>query len=213
MPLYETKHIDSQSILAVWRVEEGVEELKRQVYLSEQDEEHFATLANERRRKEWLATRLLTQMMLEEEVSIFYEESGKPYLLNGWEISITHKNEFVGIILGKNRIVAVDIEQLASRLDKVYDFFMSDRELKSLHPYHRNFQMHLVWCAKECLIKVTNQRNLKPTEDMYVPPINHQETEFIAEVCQNGKMVPYTFHFDKLSNDYVVVWTSDKEIE
>ncbi len=212
MPLYETRHINNRSILAVWRIEEGVAELKRQVFLSKQDEEYFATISNENRSKEWLATRLLTQMMLEEEVSIFYEDTGKPYLPNtDWEISITHKNEFVGIILGKSRFVGVDIEQLSSRLDKVYDFFMSEQELKNLHRNHRNFQLHLCWCAKECLIKIANNKGLKPTEEMYVHPINPQKNKFVAEVRQDGVMTPYTFCYDQLSNDYVVVWTSDKD--
>ncbi len=69
MPLYATKHINNRSILAVWRLEEGVEELRRQVYLSPQDEKLFANITNEQRQREWLATRLLTQMMLEEDVS------------------------------------------------------------------------------------------------------------------------------------------------
>ncbi len=210
MPLYETRHIDNCSILAVWRVEEDVEELYRQVYLSEKDEEYFNTISNENRRKEWLATRLLTQMMLEEEVSILYEDTGKPYIFNSdWNISITHKNEFVGIILGKGRYVAIDIEELSTRIDKVYDFFMSEKELASLHKNHRNFQLHLHWCAKECLIKIANRKDLKPVEEMYVHPIHPLIRTFKAEVMGDKANFSFSFSYEKLSENYVVVWTSD----
>lgn len=212
MPLYSTRHIDDSSVLAVWRIEEGLDELRRQVYLSEKDEELFASFTNEHRCKEWLASRLLTQMMLEEDVSISYEETGKPYILNSeWEISITHKNEFIGIVLGKNRKVAVDIELLSTRLDKVYDFFMRPEELNSLVREQRSFQMHLFWCAKECLVKIANRKGLRVLDDMYVHPINPRKNKFVAEVREDNIMIPYTFFYERLSHDYVVVWTSDTE--
>lgn len=212
MPLYETKHINNRSILAVWRIEEGIEELHRQVYLSQQDKVMFDSFSNEQRCKEWLATRLLTQLMLEEDVSIIYEPTGKPYILNSdWEISITHKNEFVGVVLGKNKRVAVDIEQLATRLDKVYDYFMRPEELDSLDKFHRNFQLHLFWCAKECLVKIANRKNLRVLQDMYVHPIHPKKRRFVAEVREENIMIPYTFHYELLSDDYVVVWTSDTD--
>lgn len=212
MPLYETKHINNRSILAVWRIEEDIEELRRQVYLSKQDELFFKTFSSEQRSKEWLTARLLTQMMLEEDVSIIYEPTGKPYILNSdWEISITHKNEFVGIVLGKNKRVAIDIEQLSSRLDKVYDYYMRPEELDSLNRNQRNFQLHLFWCAKECLVKVVNRKNLRIIEDMYVHPIHTRKNKFVAEVREDTIMIPYTFYYERLSNDYVVVWTSDTD--
>lgn len=212
MPLYETKHINNRSILAVWRIEEDIEELRRQVYLSKQDEQFFKSFSSEQRSKEWLTARLLTQMMLEEDVSIIYEPTGKPYILNSdWEISITHKNEFVGIVLGKNKRVAIDIEQLSSRLDKVYDYYMRPEELDSLDRNQRNFQLHLFWCAKECLVKVVNRKNLRIIEDMYVHPIHTRKNKFVAEVREDTIMIPYTFYYERLSNDYVVVWTSDTD--
>lgn len=214
MPLYETRHINKHSILAVWRIEEGVEELRRHVYLSEKDKELFNSFSNEQRCKEWLATRLLTQLMLEEDVSIIYEPTGKPYILNSdWEISITHKNEFVGVVLGKNKRVAVDIEQLSTRLDKVYDYYMRPEELDSLDRGQRNFQLHLFWCAKECLVKVANRKDLRVIDDMYVHPIHPRKNKFVAEVREENIMIPYTLYYERLSNDYVVVWTSDTDKE
>ncbi len=211
MPLYETRHINERCILAVWRIEEDLEELQRQVYLSNQDKELLRTFTSEKRCKEWLATRLLAQIMLEEDVSIVYEPTGKPHILNSeWEISITHKNEFVGIVLGKNKRVAVDIEKLSTRLDKVYDYFMSPEELESLDPYDRNFQLHLFWCAKECLVKLANKKQLKVLEDMHVNPIRSRQNKFVAEVRENGEMLPFTFYYERLSANYVVVWTGNR---
>ncbi len=212
MPLYATKHINNRSILAVWRLEEGVEELRRQVYLSPQDEKLFSSITNEQRQREWLSTRLLTQMMLEEDVSIVYEPTGKPFIFNSeWDISITHKKEFVGIVLGKNKRVAVDIEKLTTRLDKVFDYYMRPEELESLARNHRNFQLHLFWCAKECLVKIANRKDLRVLEDMYVHPIHPRKNMFVAEVREENIMIPYTFHYERLSNDYVVVWTGDTD--
>lgn len=211
MPLYATKHINNQSILAVWRIEETLDELYQRVYLSESDNTIFATLKAEKRKKEWLTSRLLLQLMLEEKLSISYEITGKPYIFNSdWDISISHKNEFVAIILGKNKQVAVDIEKLSTRLDNVYDYFMSEEEMKNLDRNHQNLQLHLHWCAKECLIKLANKKNLKLIEDIRVYPIHPRLSVFEAEVRDMEIMTSYNFHYEMLSHDYVIVWTADR---
>lgn len=212
MPLYDTKHIDSDVFLAVWRIEEDTDELYREVYLSAQDKELYHRIRNENRRKEWLTARLLTQMMLEEELSISYEDSGRPYIQNSeWHISITHKKEFVGVLLARNRRVAIDIEELSARIDKIYDYYMHPNELAQIVRNHRNFQLHLYWCAKECLIKVTGKRTLSILKDMYVHPIHPVLDSFTAEVRMEEEMVPFEMFYEKLSDDYVVVWTVDKD--
>lgn len=211
MPLYDTKHIDSEVILAVWRIEEDLEELKEQVYLSNADKELYNTIRNEKRRKEWLTSRLLVQLMLEEEYTISYEETGRPYILNSaWNVSITHKNEFVGVLLARNKHVAIDIEELSARIDKIYDYYMRPEELNQLVRNHRNFQLHLYWCAKECLIKITGNRTLSILNDMYVHPIHPIMDSFNAEVIVEKTTTVFELFYEKLSNDYVVVWTVDR---
>lgn len=211
MPLYNTKHIDSEVILAVWRIEEDLEELKEQVYLSNADKELYNTIRNEKRRKEWLTSRLLVQLMLEEEYTISYEETGRPYILNSaWNVSITHKNEFVGVLLARNKHVAIDIEELSARIDKIYDYYMRPEELSQLVRNHRNFQLHLYWCAKECLIKITGNRTLSILNDMYVHPIHPIMDSFNAEVIVEKTTTVFELFYEKLSNDYVVVWTVDR---
>lgn len=211
MPLYNTKHIDSEVILAVWRIEEDLEELKEQVYLSNADKELYNTIRNEKRRKEWLTSRLLIQSMLEEEYTISYEETGRPYILNSaWNVSITHKNEFVGVLLARNKHVAIDIEELSARIDKIYDYYMRPEELSQLVRNHRNFQLHLYWCAKECLIKITGNRTLSILNDMYVHPIHPIMDSFNAEVIVEKTTTVFELFYEKLSNDYVVVWTVDR---
>lgn len=211
MPLYDTKHIDSEVILAVWRIEEDLEELKEQVYLSNADKELYNTIRNEKRRKEWLTSRLLVQLMLEEEYTISYEETGRPYILNSaWNVSITHKNEFVGVLLARNKHVAIDIEELSARIDKIYDYYMRPEELNQLVRNHRNFQLHLYWCAKECLIKITGNRTLSILNDMYVHPIHPIMDSFNAEVIVEETTTIFELFYEKLSNDYVVVWTVER---
>lgn len=208
MPLYETKHIDTEVILAVWRIEEEEQELYRQVYLSEEDKLLYERMRSEKRRKEWLATRLLVQLMLEEDISISYEDSGKPYIANAtWRISISHKKEFVGVILAQNNEVAIDIEELSGRIDTIYDYYMRTDELEQIVRNHRNYQLHLYWCAKECLIKITGNRTLSILNDMYVHPIHPVMNSFFADVQINEETATYEMFYEKLSNDYVVVWT------
>ncbi len=208
MPLFDTRHINKDSILAVWKIEETIEELESQVVLLRSDKEVFDGISQEKRKKEWLASRILAQRMLNEEVSIIYDTRGKP-LIQGtyWEISISHKDEYVGIILGRGQEVAIDIEHLSKRLDKVYRKFIREDEFKQISRISRGLQIHLHWCIKECLLKLAGRKDIKPLIEMCVDPIDLKQPHFYGETREYHGVRRYEFTVDYLTNNYIAVWS------
>ena len=82
MPLFR-KYQQGNLTVAVWKVDETVEQLRSMFHQFSVYEEGFARFSAEKRKQEWLAVRVLLKEMLGEEKSIAYLPSGKPYLEDG----------------------------------------------------------------------------------------------------------------------------------
>lgn len=125
----------------------------------------------EHRRCEWLSVRVLLQEVLGEEKEIAYLPSGKPYLYDhSWQISISHTKGYVAVIVDKKRNVAIDIEQIANRVEKVEDRFLSAEEKSHLSTTDRLIHLLLHWSAKESLFKILGEENVDFRTQLHIRP-------------------------------------------
>ena len=130
MPLIEITS-NQHGTIGMWELTEKADELLRICRLSTADQKRLEALKVEKRKKEFLATRILLQSILPECPEIIYQhESGKPLLPNtNLNISITHSAELAAVFLSNNK-VGIDIEQLNRNIDKVVDRFANSSEKK-----------------------------------------------------------------------------------
>lgn len=84
MPIVYRKHIDEQTSLAVWKIEETEEQLLAGLQLKQHELDVIASLSNGKRALHWLSTRLLLRTMLNtaDYIDCQMDEHGKPYLVN-----------------------------------------------------------------------------------------------------------------------------------
>ena len=151
--------------------------MENKVYLARtdalNDEKVFARLYNavseERRRKadrfvqkrdkmlsiaaEILLKRALFDCGIDD-FSLRYGENGKPYLENmATNISITHTNEYVAVILHEEEEVGIDIECQDRDFSAVEKKALSEDEIDDLDEDRKNEQLAIYWCAKEAIFK------------------------------------------------------------
>lgn len=152
MPLLFCKQIGT-SQLGVWQKDESVAELLAMSLLDDCERREYDGIANDRRRSEWLAIRLLLNKMLNAHQPILHAESGKPYL-PGCErfISISHSPNMVAVILSDTN-VGIDIERIHSRTTKVRGKFLTGKELD----WCTTDEQHtFVWTVKESAYKLVD---------------------------------------------------------
>ena len=81
---------------------------------------------SQQRRKERLAVRLL---LLQAGITgLAYEESGKPYLVDGPYISISHSRDWVCVALHDSRPIGIDLECFSDRMLALAQRFMNEEE-------------------------------------------------------------------------------------
>lgn len=163
--------IDNGFTIGLWHITETTDELKQQLDDTEYIESVISSLGSQKRVLEVLAVRVLLKNMLKEEAKISYNSYGKPFLEGkDMNISITHKGNYVGIILNPKKAVGIDIEKLSQKVVRVKDKFLTNIEQTFIEPTAEIQQMTIMWCVKEVLYKLIDKTidNLK--EEVQILP-------------------------------------------
>ncbi|MGP1620913.1 MAG: 4'-phosphopantetheinyl transferase family protein [Candidatus Cryptobacteroides sp.] len=169
MPLYLKKELKDKTTVAVWQITETEDELKRLSSIPNDEMEEISYISNESVRKQRLAVRALLDSLFEEKVYLNHHDNGKPYLENSvTNISITHTEKYVAVILNDNEDLGIDIESLDRDFSAVEQKALSDDEIDDLDDERRNEQLAIYWCAKEAIFKRLSQYNVDFAEQIEI---------------------------------------------
>jgi|GEM_PF-3510701 len=111
-----------------------------------------------------LKTSLLQQTGLKDKV--FYDTNGKPYLNNGWYLSITHFALTAALALAPFP-VGLDGEIPHERLLHVRTKFFRNDE-KDYFDFSDILDLTLLWTAKEAVYKLIGQRGISFMRDIHI---------------------------------------------
>jgi len=203
MPAIWQKYIKRDSLSGLWKISESREELMRLLHFTEAKE-----IANDIRARQWLASRVLLQELLQElgytdNYQLHQLPSGKPVLsIPGLHISISHAGDYAAVALSKMPI-GIDVEKISPRIERIQHKFMNDHE-KSLLIDEKDIRwMHIVWSAKEALFKYHPGGELDFREHLHLKV--QEDGLLIGEIRKDLEMhrlqVPYEF-FD----EYILAW-------
>lgn len=171
MPLL-FKHIEP--LLGVWKIEESSDELLAMLDLQSEYLPFLQQIKTEKRRREWLASRVLLKELAGEELLIAYHEDGAPYLPgSSFSLSISHTNGYAAVLLQEHGPAGIDIEYQSSRVLKIRSRFMSPDEDASVCSEHEVEYLLIHWCAKEALYKMIRQRDVDFIEHLHITPFNY----------------------------------------
>ena len=195
--------------LGLWQMDESPEQLfdlypHLLPYRSSLDDKY----KNDGRNLEFLAIRALMYEMLRVNGAskgllshagdFTHNGQGKP-LFRGYHVSISHTKGYAALILSKKSEVAVDIEYMSDRVERIASKFLrKDERADSL-------DAKLVhWCAKETVFKLFSEENLL-FEDMRVKPFDTMaDWACDVENLKSGKTARVDF---ELAMDFVLTYS------
>ena len=195
--------------LGLWQMDESPEQLfdlypHLLPYRSSLDDKY----KNDGRKLEFLAIRALMYEMLRVNGAskgllshagdFTHNGQGKP-LFRGYHVSISHTKGYAALILSKKSEVAVDIEYMSDRVERIASKFLrKDERADSL-------DAKLVhWCAKETVFKLFSEENLL-FEDMRVKPFDTMaDWACDVENLKSGKTAWVDF---ELAMDFVLTYS------
>lgn len=171
MALYLIQDLDDDdhSKLGVWKITESEEELRRLSSVPADELEEISYIKSESLRKQKFAVRALLDIMFGEKVYLSHHDNGKPYIENSaTNISITHTDKYVAVILNDTEEVGIDCESLDRDFSAVEKKALSEEEIESLDEDKRNEQLAIYWCAKEAIYKKMSQYNVDFAEQIEI---------------------------------------------
>ncbi len=206
MPLYLQKDLENGNRIAVWQTTESVEELSLMAGLCEEDETKLLSFRLESRKKEWLAVRVLVKKLLGESPRIHYKNTGAPYFKDvDMEIGISHTRGYAGIALAPFR-TSLDMEKATPRIERVYQRFVSEQEMRFIPHEGRIEYYNLIWCAKETLFKLLDRRDVVFKDNLKIVPLTISDKgQITAEVVFPDLKCEVTMGYEVLP-DFTLVY-------
>ncbi|MGZ2370193.1 4'-phosphopantetheinyl transferase family protein [Ancylomarina sp. YFZ004] len=206
MPLVKHIQLNETCQLVLWKITEELEDLLEQVCLSKAEQARIEGFGSLSRKKEFITTRILLQKLLGDDVLIENNEHGKPLLINSdFDISISHSKEYVGVMLGKNHDLALDIEYLSDRVYRITKRFMSESEMSSISENEKQLHIYQHWCAKECLIKLYGKKDVLLIDELKIHPFQPNQSTFSGEVIRTDFSKKFNFQYQAFDS-YLMVW-------
>ena len=169
MGLYLKKELENEAVIGVWQITETEEELKELSSTPSDEMEEISFIRSESLRKQRLAVRALLNTLFDDKVYLSHHDNGKPYLENNpVNISITHTEKYVAVILHEEENVGIDIESLDRDFSAVEKKALSEDEIDDLEDEKRNEQLAIYWCAKEAVYKLLSRYNVDFAEQIEI---------------------------------------------
>ena len=194
MALYLRKKLDNKAEIAIWQVTETEEELKSITSVPTDEMEEISLFRSESQRKQKLAVRALINEVFEEKMYLNHHDNGQPYLENcATNISITHTENYVAIIIHDEEEVGIDVESLERDFSVVEQKALSEDEIDDLEKDKRNEQLAIYWCAKEALFKRMALNRVVYSEQIEVEKFN---------VRKEGELEATFIHKDEHEEDF-----------
>ena len=215
MALYLQKDLDDDyhSRIGVWQVSETEAELRALTSIPSDELEEISFLKSESLRKQKLAVRALLDAMFEEKVYLSHHDNGKPYIENNAvNISITHTDKYVAVILDDRNDVGIDCESLDRDFSAVEKKALSEEEIEDLDDERRNEQLAIYWCAKEAVYKKISQYGVDFAEQIEIDSFHPRgegalEATFIHKDGYEEEFELRYMTFDR----HVLVWTEEED--
>ena len=169
MGLYLKKKLENEATIGVWQITETEEELRALSATPTDEMEEISFIKSESLRKQRLAVRALLNTLFEEKIYLSHHDNGKPYLENNpTNISITHTEKYVAVILHEEEDCGIDIESLDRDFSAVEKKALSEDEIEDLEDEKRNEQLAIYWCAKEAIYKKMSQYKVDFAEQIEI---------------------------------------------
>ena len=208
MALYFKKELDNGAEIAVWQITETEDELKALSSVPSDEMEEISLFGSESQRKQKLAVRALINELFDEKMYLDHHDNGKPYLENcATNISITHTEKYVAVIIHDEDDLGIDIESLDRDFSAVEQRALSEDEIEDLDDDSRNEQLAIYWCAKEAIFKRMSQLRVDFAEQIEVEkfrPKGKGELE-ATFIHKNGHEEEFTLGY-VIFDRHVLVW-------
>ncbi len=205
MPLLKKIKLQ-EGVLGIRELTDPSSVLLPRYQLSAAEKTAFEKLKLEKRRKEFLAVRLIVQDLISEKKEIVYEKTGRPQLKDSpFFISISHSSELAAVLLSE-KTAGIDVENIHRNIAPVARRFLTEEELRQIAPGEKAARTQITyWSAKEAIFKCSCIPNIQFNQHIQIHPFNlEKEGKFRATLQSGGTKSRFSLSYFFFKNNVIV---------
>lgn len=168
-------------------------------HLTEVELERYQSFSNQKRKKEFVATRYLKETIFGHQ-EIKYEAHGAPYINQHEFISISHATNLVGIALNEQHIVGFDIELIQDKVFKLHHKFINEHE-RTFLKLDSAEELIACWSMKETLYKLAGAKELDFKTQLLLK--SRMENDFSAQIALKTQKIAVSLHYFRFK-DFII---------
>ena len=189
-------HDSISNDLLLWKLSETETQLNNLVNLSINSKSRLDLIKSSSQRKQFLGVQNLLCLHNIDNNMLFYDDSGKPHLLNNKFISISHSFDYCGVIVSDVK-VGIDIEKFRSKILNISKKFVSESDL-ALIKVNSVENITKVWSIKEAVFKAFGHNKIDFKKNILIKSVNKEFNKatvliFNNEISENYSIEIYNF--------------------
>ena len=190
MPLYRLRQLNMHTFLGIWQIQESPEDLSAAL-AALAPRLVVPALKHPKRKREWLASRLLAYTLLQNLTETFYplvpDPYGKPKFLGSpYHLSLTHSGKLTAVVISASCEVGIDLEYISTRIVSLAPKFLSDAERQ--HAEEDPRKLSILWSAKETLYKMYGKKNLIFKQNLQAGPVGLPDGGQVPARIKSGQV-------------------------
>lgn len=182
--------------LLLWKLSETETQLSNLLNISLSSKSKLDLIKSSSQRRQFLGVQNLLNLHKIKNDMLFYDDNGKPHLLNNKFISISHSFDYCGVIVS-NVKVGLDIEKFRSKILNISKKFVSESDL-SLIKLNSIENVTKVWSIKEAVFKAFGHNKIDFKKNIIIKSVNEKFNKanvliFKNEISENYSIEIYNF--------------------
>jgi len=162
----------------VWKMTSSLEDQIKNPLIKSAELISAKELKSQKRKKEFLSSRIALKKIFNKELVLKHHKSGKPFIEEAKHLSISHSCDFLAIAFGEENI-GVDIEKPQDRMIKLMPKILSELEFMEFESEPSIDLACKFWGIKESILKYIGDKNINYKDDIKVDTISLDVAKYL----------------------------------
>jgi phosphopantetheine--protein transferase-like protein len=199
MPLLNDLVPNESLLCKLWRINELEQIMDPNNELNSEDYQILLKRKANHLRRQFLASRKLIGL-INPDLRISYKED-IPILSDNRNISISHSDEIVTVLISKENGIGVDVEKINNKVHSVASKFLSSNEIQFFGKAPSTRQLIRAWTAKEAVYKALRKPGINFSDNIILDKFNDKAKSANAKFISSDQETTFKLYFYDL-DDY-----------
>ena len=174
------KKLNENNHIYVWRLTSTCSDFIDNPLVSQQEFQALEKIKSDKRKTEFLATRIALKELFSNTLELKHHDSGRPYIKEVKHISISHSHQYIAIAFGDENI-GIDIEKPQEKMLKLIPRILSEKEYKEFQKNPSTELACKLWGTKESILKCIGDKNINYRDDIKIETNESAKAKYLDQ--------------------------------